>query len=205
MKRLLVVLFVAVGLAATVVAASFWALVLHGFDARRRPSAVEAFFARHVRRLAIPAADRRAPNPVERTVDVLREASQHFADHCASCHGNDGAGDTDIGGGLYPPPPDMRREATQSLSDGELFYVIHNGVPFTGMPAWGQGDAARDLDSWTLVHFIRHLPEISAEEIAEMERRNPKSAEERQEEDEERRFLEGDDAAGAPAAGRHRH
>src|SRR2546428_10175979 len=40
---------------------------------------------------------------------------------------------------LYPRAPDLRLRATQDLSDGELFYIIENGVRFTGMPAWGDG------------------------------------------------------------------
>lgn len=204
MKRFLVSLFVAIGVAAAALAVSLWVFVLQGFSARRQPAAIEAFLARHVRRLAIPANDRRAVNPVGLSDDVLGDAREHFADHCALCHANDGDGDTEIGRGLYPPAPDMRQEPTQSLSDGELFYIIHNGVPFTGMPAWSESHSAPDLDSWRLVHFIRHLPRITAEEIAEMERLNPKSAEERGEDDEARRFLEGGDAR-PPAEHRHHH
>ena len=51
----------------------------------------------------------------------------------------------------------MRRPETQSLSDGELFYIVHNGIRLTGMPAWGKDPPEKDEDSWKLVHFIRHL------------------------------------------------
>jgi Copper binding periplasmic protein CusF len=75
--------------------------------------------------------------------------------------------------------PDMRLAATQGLTDGELHYVIHNGVRFTGMPAGGTEGS--DEDSWKLVLFIRHLPQLSAEELRDMEMLNPKSETDRAE------------------------
>ena len=86
---------------------------------------------------------------------------------------------------------------TQKLSDGELYYIIHNGVRWTGMPAWGEAANDNDQDSWKLVLFIRHLPNLSAEEIREMERFNPRSDAEREEEKEEQEFLNGGPAGDA--------
>ncbi len=120
-----------------------------------------------------------------------------------ACHANDGSGNTDIGRGLYPKPPDMRQSETQSLSDGELYYIIHNGVRFTGMPAFGEETSnGQDADSWKLVYFVRHLPMITAQELEEMKKMNPKSPAELEEEDEIRRFLQGEDQ---PAGETHRH
>lgn len=67
--------------------------------------------------------------------DILREGMEHYADHCATCHANDGSGDTLYGRGLNPPPPDLRANATQSKTDGELYAIIQNGVRMSGMPA----------------------------------------------------------------------
>jgi mono/diheme cytochrome c family protein len=126
----------------------------------------------------------------------------HYADHCAICHDNDGSGNTTIGKGLFPKPPDMRQPATRNLSDGELFYIIHNGVRLTGMPAFGtEGD--QDLDSWKLVQFIRHLPSITPEELEQMKGMNPKSPEEFREEEAIKKFLEGDDAEVPVPAHKH--
>jgi mono/diheme cytochrome c family protein len=126
---------------------------------------------------------------------VLAEARAHFADHCATCHGNDGKGDDGLGAKMYPKTPDMTLPATQRLSDGELFSIIENGVRLTGMPGFGDGTAESASGSWTLVHFIRHVPKLTAEEIAEMEKLNPKSPEEWQEMQQESAFLAGGDAA----------
>jgi mono/diheme cytochrome c family protein len=116
----------------------------------------------------------------------------HFADHCAMCHANDGSGETEMGRNLYPRAPDLRAPATQNLTDGELLYIIEQGVRFTGMPAWGDGSEESRRASWALVHFIRHLPQLSAGEKVEMESLNPKSREESEEEESEERFLQGD-------------
>ena len=175
----------------------------HGFSARDRPWKMEAYIARHIRRLAIPSAARKATNPIPATPEVLGEARSHFADHCATCHANDGSGDSEIGRNLYPPAPDMRKPDTQSLSDGELFYIIHNGVRFTGMPAWGGEDPAEDQDSWKLVLFIRHLPKLTAEEVREMKTLNPKSKHEMEEEQDIEKFLRGDEEEASSPAHHH--
>jgi len=130
-------------------------------------------------------------NPFTSSPELLQESARHFADHCASCHGNDGRGNTEMGRNLYPRAPDMRLGDTQKLSDGELYDIIHDGVRWTGMPAWGEAANDNDQDSWKLVLFIRHLPNLSAEEIRDMERFNPKSDSERDEEKEEQEFLNG--------------
>lgn len=129
-------------------------------------------------------------NPVPLTPAVLAEARAHFADHCAECHANDGSGRSEIGQNLYPKAPDMRDAVTQKLSDGEIFWIIKNGVRLTGMPAWGSGDRD-DMDSWKLVHFIRHLPKMTPPEIESMKALNPISRLEAQEKKEEDEFLEG--------------
>ena len=79
---------------------------------------------------------------------------------------------TDIGQNLYPKAPDMRLPATQDLTDGELYWIIENGVRLTGMPAWGTGDG-NDLDTWKQVHFIRRLKELGPDQLKEMEEMNP--------------------------------
>jgi mono/diheme cytochrome c family protein len=189
MKRRTLILVWVVAAVGLLVAGA--ASVLHnGLSARATPSAMETVLARNAHMLSIPRNARELRNPVAATPDVLREARLHFADHCATCHGNDGRGDSMIGKGLYPKPPDLAAQATQKLSDGELFWIIENGVRFTGMPAFG-GDPAHQQDSWKLVLFIRHLPQISADERIEMERYNPKGPEDRDEEQEEQDFLRG--------------
>src|SRR5439155_12270447 len=90
-------------------AAAFgWVTIRRGFSARDNPSVVETYVAKTARRLSVPVSERNAKNPFPPTPEVLSEGRAHFADHCATCHGNDGSGKTQIGQNLYPKTPDMR-------------------------------------------------------------------------------------------------
>jgi mono/diheme cytochrome c family protein len=187
MSRILKIAAIAVFLA--LIVSLCFGVLRNFFSARQSPSAFEAHVARRLRALSIPKSAASAKNPVANSAEVLQEAARHFADHCASCHGNDGSGHTEMGQHLFPKAPDMQANDTQELSDGELYYIVHNGVRWTGMPAWGEpGD---DQDTWKLVWFIRHLPDLTPAELRDMERFNPKSAAEQEEEKEEQEFLEG--------------
>jgi mono/diheme cytochrome c family protein len=171
-------------------------VVSRGIGAHEEPGGAETFIARRLRHFAIPREARDSRNPVAVSSEVLTGATAHFADHCASCHGNDGRGTTAIGRGLYPKPPDMTEAPTQQLTDGELYYIIENGVRFTGMPAFGDGSGdATNKESWDLVAFIRHLPDLTAEELAEMKKMNPRSPMDLAKEEEMRKFLRGEEGA----------
>ena len=160
-----------------------------GLDAMTQPSTIETRVARTARRLAIPASIRTMANPIPTSAEAVADGMAHFADHCAACHANDGSGDTEMGRGLYPKAPDMRLAPTQQLSDGELFYIIEHGIRFTGMPGWRNGTKEGEESSWQLVHFIRHLPKLTATELDAMKARNPRSPEEIRFEIEEEHFL----------------
>lgn len=179
--------------------------VTAGVSARPQPGALETVIARTVRNLAIGWHARRQANPIPNTEEAVGEGRAHFADHCASCHANDGSGDTEMGRRLYPRSPDMRLAATQNLEDHELFYIIENGIRLTGMPAWGTGEKADEEESWRLVRFIRHLPRITPEEIAQMEDLNPKSPEEIRQQIEEEKFLGGDSEKPKPPTSTYKH
>ncbi len=199
-------LLIIIGVALLAVAFGIVISILHdGLSARATPTRLEAVLARNARHLAIPSNARLAQNPVLESPEDLREARLHFADHCAICHANDGSGHSDIGDGLYPKPPDLRLAQTQNLSDGELFWIIENGVRFTGMPAFSTngGNHGGGQDSWKLVHFIRHLPHLTAAERLEMERYNPKGPEDRAEEQEENDFLSGATPKAKPESQNH--
>ena len=191
-----------VGLVTIGGAAWLWS---QGMSARTPPSPLEAAVARAARAAMIPAADRERRGPQPATAETTRAGLEHWADHCASCHANDGSGATPIGQGLYPRVPDMRLPATQNLTDGELFYIIEHGVKLTGMPAWGTGTADGETASWHLVHFIRKLPTLSEEELAEMAGLNPRTPDQWRALDEERRFLSGESPTPPATPAPHSH
>jgi len=204
MKRLLLVLLAGI-LIIAIGGASYAIRMMHGgFSTRVAPGEVESYLAMTMRDMAIPSRHKTMKNPVTTTPEVIHEGMAHWADHCATCHANNASGDTMYGKMMYPRPPDMRQKGTQDMSDGELYYTIKNGVRLSGMPAFGDpGDD--DMDSWRLVAFIRHLPQLTSTEEAEMQRLNPKSPDEIQEEREEEEFLNGNAQSATPATTTHRH
>lgn len=185
-----------VAFAAGLVAA--YAIVRRGLSTRVQPTRLEEFMALRMRSMATPARVRDLHNPLRVDEGVLAGARHHFADHCASCHANDGSGATDMGKNMYPKAPDLRAPRTQNLTDGEIYAIIQNGIRLSGMPAWGE-EHENDEETWALVAFIRHLPTISQDEIRQMEQLNPKGPGERSEESDEEKFLQGEDKPPAPS------
>ena len=177
-------------------------MIHRGFSTRDQPGAIESSLAIAMRDAAVPSRYKAMKNPVAVTPDIIHDGMEHWADHCATCHANNGSGDTMLGRTMYPRPPDMRKTETQERSDGELYWTIKNGVRLSGMPAFGApGDD--DLDSWKLVAFIRHLPSLSQSEQMEMEKMNPKSPQEMEEEREEENFLNGSPPRSQPQPMHH--
>lgn len=125
-----------------------------GLSARKKPGAVERTVATYALHLSIPPAAKNARNPVAATPDALTAGNKNFTENCAICHGVDGAGKTDTARGLSPGVPDLRSEKVQKLTDGQMFYLVKNGIRFTGMPGW---DLSED-QIWKLVLVIRQLP-----------------------------------------------
>ena len=205
MKVALKALLLLAGIGLASVAGVVIYVVGTGVSARDRPGAIETFVARNVRNAAIAWRARTLSNPVERAPEAVADGRAHFADHCAVCHGNDGSGETEMGQGLWPKPPDMRLGETQRLSDGELFYVIEQGIRFTGMPGFATGTPEGEADSWRLVHFIRHLPDITDAELEEMESLNPRSPAEIRQQMLEEQFLRGGERDAAVPAPPHAH
>jgi mono/diheme cytochrome c family protein len=175
--RPVVLIVVAVLLVVAAMGAAGAAYVVStGLKAQPEPGAMETRVARTIRGFAIPREVKARSNPIGTSAEEIKPGLEHFARYCAMCHGNDGSGQgAAIGRGLFPKPPDMRAAATQSLTDGEIFYIIENGVRFTGMPAFGTGkpNPAGEKQVWQLVRFIRHVPQIAPDEIDSMKSLNP--------------------------------
>jgi len=161
----------------------------NGFSARDEPTFVDTFVARWWRRLAVPEEERDAPNPLPATPEVLARGREHFAVECAGCHGSDGRGGTRLADGLYPKPPDLMAAPTQALSDGEIFWIVQNGVRLSGMPAFGRDTQESDQWTWEIVRFIRALPRLSPTDVAAVQALRPRGARQVEEELAARRFL----------------
>ncbi len=140
----------------------------HGFSAREQPTWMERTMARNARKVATPPDAKNLTNlRQQQMTEIMAEADEHFVEHCGACHGIDGRGETVIGRNLYPRVPDMSQPDTQQLSDGELYYIISNGIRLTGMPAWGSEDKPEAI--WDLVSLIRRLPKLTPEETQRLQ------------------------------------
>jgi predicted CXXCH cytochrome family protein len=143
------------------------ALVIHrGFRATNRPGAIETALARTLRNYSIPGAARKEKNPLKPTPQNVRDGRDAFVAKCQTCHGHDGSGLTPVGQSLNPRVPDLRAAPTQNLTDGEIHYIIENGVELTGMPAWGNPHQVQKVDGWKLVLYIRSFRPLAHEEQA---------------------------------------
>lgn len=92
---------------------------------------------------------------------AIAEGMDHYRENCLICHGAPGAPITEISQGLNPPAPSLGREESDT-PDGELFWVTKHGIRYTSMPAFGLTHS--DEEIWKIVAFLRHLPELTAEE-----------------------------------------
>ena len=154
----------AIALAGVVVVFVAFGVLWHGgFSSRPEPSNMEASIAMKAYDSSTPERYEKMQNPLSAHGIDLIEAGGHYEEHCAVCHGDDGSGNPKFHGIMYPRPTDLRSEETQEMSDGELYWVIKNGVRWSGMPAFGKpGDD--DEHAWKMVAYVRHLPKLTPAE-----------------------------------------
>ena len=144
------------------------AILIHrGFRATNRASGLETVVARSVRNYSIPSSARNQKNPLDASPQNLQDGRDVFQAKCQTCHGHDGSGQTPVGQSLYPRVPDLRAAPTQNLTDGEIHYIIENGVELTGMPAWASSHEVQNGEIWKLVIYIRSLRPLTQEEEAQ--------------------------------------
>jgi len=147
------------------------ALGLGAFDisATSRPSKLEKALAGWVRDASIRA---RAPHDVKAPTDpaTLARGRAEYTEHCQVCHGIPDGEQTSIAQGLNPPVPDLAEPSTQARSDGELFFIVSQGIRLSGMPGFARSEP--DDVRWAMVAFVRHLPKLSAAERAELEKKH---------------------------------
>jgi mono/diheme cytochrome c family protein len=116
-----------------------------------------------VRSIEAHAAGITAPPGLDDPAKVLM-GTEHFAAHCAVCHGAPGVPKGDIAQGLYPQPPDLA-VTVPAYTHGELFWILKHGIKMTGMPAWADHS---DGELWATVAFLRKLPDMTQEEYAKL-------------------------------------
>ena len=125
--------------------------------ALQEPSSLETRIANLANRSVIHLASRHGipPPPVDPRASV-EAGGTHFGLDCAICHGIDGRSQTPAGQWMYPRATDLTSKQVQSYSDRELFWIINNGIRFTGMPGFGKLETPDHI--WGLVKYTRTLP-----------------------------------------------
>ncbi len=135
-------------------------LALLGFLPTRSNVAPPAL-ERHIAMSALDnSVERHAPrlnNPVPPTDENLIEGLKIFTMNCALCHGRIDRQPSTLEKSFYPPPPNF---ILHPLDDPEwhVFYVIHNGVRYTGMPAWDQ--TLSEPDIWKVTAFLTRIDKL---------------------------------------------
>lgn len=138
------------------------AVLASGCTANKKPSSAETTLANAAKDVVIPLEAEDLKNPLPANSEVNEAGKKIFLQSCALCHGTAGRGDTTIGQAMYPPAMDLTSPHVQHWDDGELYWIIQNGVRLTGMPAWKGSLSVKD--TWKLVHFIRQLPRMGSSE-----------------------------------------
>ncbi len=122
------------------------------------PGPRETSMATSAKRWLIGRAARRSVTSVP-TADASSadNGSMTYGMDCDTCHGKDGRHPTENGQWMYPRVPDLGSPGVQEWSDAELFWIIKNGVRFSGMPGFGKMQSDKEI--WDLVRYVRSLGE----------------------------------------------
>jgi mono/diheme cytochrome c family protein len=178
-KRTLVdiLIFGAVAVMAILVAI-FFLLPWMNWSTIRKPGQIENGLAGYVTSNWIHHNADTHPNPLPTTPENLKAGQSDFEEHCAGCHGLEGDGENRFEADFYPPIPKLTGDS-QKLSDGELYFIIANGVSMTGMPGFGKTHDPKEI--WGIVLWVRHLAQLTPPEKEAIESRQRTSTEQHEE------------------------
>jgi mono/diheme cytochrome c family protein len=137
-----------------------------GKEAIVEPSDWETFALNKLKNMKIPESAASA-TPVQKTDENLLAGGEHYNHHCAVCHDLEGDADSVFAKAFYPPAADLTSEYVQKYSDGQLKWIVENGIRLTGMPGWR--DLIDEATQWKIVHYIRMLADPEkAQQFEEM-------------------------------------
>ena len=121
-----------------------------------KPGSIESRVAKEIKsKVTIGGKDDK--NPIAYSEAVAKEGGAHFQHHCQICHGLDGQNTgVPFAEQMSPPVADLASKDVQEYADGQLKWIIQNGIAPSGMPAWK--GILDDDEMWKIVHYMRHLP-----------------------------------------------
>lgn len=100
-----------------------------------------------------PASAKKLKNPLKATEANIESGRALYNKNCASCHGEDGKATTDIASGMKVKPADLT--SLHARTDGEIYWVINNGIKKSGMPAFST--KAKANERWQMTLYVKHL------------------------------------------------
>ncbi len=143
--------------AATIAA---WAVLLLGGCEVRTPGSVETRLMQAAKR-RVTIGGRSDSNPLSASNENIHAGQRNFAAYCMVCHGLDGQNTgVPFADKMAPPVPPLNSTSVQNYTDGQLHWIIQNGIFPSGMPA--SRNVFRDEEIWQMVLFIRHLPPVGS-------------------------------------------
>ena len=154
MKRTSIVLFLALSF---ILAAFALAFARINLSALPEPGTTETYLAIKFKHFYVRRVARAPiPNPPADLQASIDDGEKLFGTECGACHGLSGGKPTDAGRWMYPRAADLTSEEVKQYSDKELYWIIKNGIRFSGMPAFGNVEPSDHI--WDLVHYLRTLP-----------------------------------------------
>ena len=169
MKRTLIDILIAGALAVmAILVAIFLLLPWLNWSAIRKPGQMEKKLAGYATSNWIHRNAGTQSNPLPPTPENLKAGQNDFEEHCAGCHGLEGDGENRFEADFYPPIPKLTGD-TQKWSDGELYFIIANGISMSGMPEFGKNHDPKEI--WGMVLWVRHLAQLSPPEKEAIESR----------------------------------
>jgi mono/diheme cytochrome c family protein len=105
----------------------------------------------------ITVGNRTQQNPLGHAPEIARDGQAAFESYCVACHGLDGQNTgVPFAGNISPPIPSLASKQVQQYTDGQLKWIIENGLSPSGMPA--SRGILSDEEIWSIVEYLRHLP-----------------------------------------------
>jgi mono/diheme cytochrome c family protein len=121
-----------------------------------QPGRFETALAQTVKQ-KITVGGKQDVNPLPDTPETIRMGQKAFSHYCVACHGLDGQNTgVPFADRMSPPVPPLSSAGVQNFTDGQIHWVIVNGIYPSGMPA--SKGILNDDEIWSIVHYIRHLP-----------------------------------------------
>jgi mono/diheme cytochrome c family protein len=144
-------------------AVGFAGLIEFKLDALQEPGCVETMLASRAKHIFVRWSSQNGIPPAPANLQAsIEEGDKLYGTECAACHGLEGSNPTDAGRWMYPRAAHLTSGEIQSYSDRELFWVVKNGIRFSGMPAFGEVES--DEHIWNLVQYVRTLPQGTAQQ-----------------------------------------